>query len=1371
VGPIQQAGSRLVRVHIYGAGVYQVTTVPSGLGGQGIFSRLLRERWSQAIRRPLTNTCYDAACKSGRMKTTGRQFPPRGSLLAAMLLVVLPGVEAQSLDVTGTWVGVLNQPGATFAPVVNWTSNLTQDANGAVTGTSSGVAPNQPQYFHFESVSGQVTNNAFTFQEGQFLSRNNPPGSYWCLISGQLSFSGSGGNAGTLSGSWQSASCRISGTLSLSRVGGPATGVPLRFVNPYGSFVNANAALSPVSASSVRDVSVAAHAMSADGVSAAVAVYTSSSSNAATFQVDSGSGLSLSVYSPDFLTSPPPPRGVFQVTVQPSFCDANGQNCVFLALLWPPSMVPVAVPGTGVTAPVERTVTVSQLVGSSQQSVQATITIYPPPLLLVHGIWSSAKEAGFSPLSANGLLSWISGRYPHDLIFAADYGDFSYKSFDDPAIQSALLFRIASAVASATARGVVARTVDVVGHSMGGLAARRLLSGGSIGTVPYLMPSPVHTMITIGTPHLGSNLATQLWLNQNRTGIIPPVGPQPVQDAALVIDALCALDALLGSSHCSLGSVLAFLGKKVDTGVQSLQPGSSQLSALSANQYGAIVGTAPPDTVVLGVPIPGSTTEALLDALITAYLPGQTVYSILNGAAEANDTIVPASSQSSGAADKATVSGIVHSAILCCDTGESASQNVWTQVLYWLQGGKGPLPGSAQSISEFQPMATAGTLAAAATQPILDLTGYQQVPASSASLTPASNSTLTINSAVNIRATSSKTITELLLLQSVSDPADVPVYYVRQSPFSISFTPTRLGTASFVAYVLFSDMTFAVTRLDYRLQPGGSPAALNLMDPPLGGLATGASVVVHAAASYTAGQVDVTQAANYQSRSGTSAVFRVNAGGGIAATGPGEDWLDVSYEGLTVSTPIVVGPCSYALGPLNQLVANTGGTVNIQVVTGAGCAWTASGGSSWLVLNRASVTGSGAITLSVPANTTGAVRTASVRVANQNVQVTQAATACSFSVAPTRISAPLSGMSGTLTVTTSCPVVASSNAPWVTLTGIGSVLSYTVATNYSASPRTATVTVGTVAIPLVQAGSPVVQAVSASPASGNGLSQTFTFKFSSAGGYQSLGVVDVLINNVLDGRRACYVAFVPSGANSGSVYLVNDAGDAGGPYSGMVLPGNGTVQNSQCSITGAGSVVAGSGNTLTLTLPLTFKTSFAGNKVLYLAARDVSSNNTDWQALGVWAVPGSVSSGPAVGGVSPARGANASQTYVFTFTDPRGWADIAVSNVLINSSLDGRHACYLAIVPTSSTRGTLYLVDDAGDAGGPYAEGSGSVVSNSQCAINAAASSLTASGTTLTLTLAMTFDHSFAGNKIIYMAVRSNTLNSGWQAMGTVSIP
>src|SRR6185436_1635052 len=145
----------------------------------------------------------------------------------------------------------------------------------------------------------------------------------------------------------------------------------------------------------------------------------------------------------------------------------------------------------------------------------------------------------------------------------------------------------------------------------------------------------------------------------------------------------------------------------------------------------------------------------------------------------------------------------------------------------------------------------------------------------------------------------------------------------------------------------------------------------------------------------------------------------------------------------------------------------------------------------------------------------------------------------------------------------------------------------------------------------------VLQVTNPTPASGSGASQTITYQFSHPNGYQYLNVVNVLINNFLDGRNACYLAYV---VPSTTLVLVDDAGRAQGPYAGtLVLGDTGSIQNSQCSV----SLVSaqGAGTTLTLKLNITFKPVFGGNKIEYVAARDTGSGNTDWQALGVWQVP------------------------------------------------------------------------------------------------------------------------------------------------------
>jgi sugar lactone lactonase YvrE len=311
---------------------------------------------------------------------------------------------------------------------------------------------------------------------------------------------------------------------------------------------------------------------------------------------------------------------------------------------------------------------------------------------------------------------------------------------------------------------------------------------------------------------------------------------------------------------------------------------------------------------------------------------------------------------------------------------------------------------------------------------------------------------------------------------------------------------------------------------------------------------------------------------------------------------------------------------------------------------------------------------------------------------------------------------------------------------------------------------------------VVSAANGVVATAGVNPASGSALTHTFTFSFTDSAGFADLAVVDILINSYLDGRQACYVAFSPTGASSGSLYLVDDAGD--GNYasgSPVMLPSSNNLQNSQCTLNGAGSSVSASGNTLTLTLQVTFASAFAGDKIFYMAARS-NTQNSGWQAMGTWNVPGTASSGPGVSGVSPARSSGSGQTYAFTFTDTNGYADLSVLDILTNTSLNGASACYVAYVPTGVTTGYLYLIDNAGDGGyvtgSPMLLSSGGTLQNSQCTISTTGASASASGNTLTLSLPISFSSNFAGNQIFYLAARNNsTGNSGWQAAGSVTVP
>ncbi|SPF51805.1 conserved exported hypothetical protein [Candidatus Sulfopaludibacter sp. SbA4] len=291
--------------------------------------------------------------------------------------------------------------------------------------------------------------------------------------------------------------------------------------------------------------------------------------------------------------------------------------------------------------------------------------------------------------------------------------------------------------------------------------------------------------------------------------------------------------------------------------------------------------------------------------------------------------------------------------------------------------------------------------------------------------------------------------------------------------------------------------------------------------------------------------------------------------------------------------------------------------------------------------------------------------------------------------------------------------------------------------------------------------------LSANPAAGSGSSQPLTFTFTDPQGYQALGVVNILINTALDGRSACYLAYSQP---ANVLYLVAD--DGGTLLPGAVLTTAGSTHNSQCTVSWTASPVTAGGNTLALVLTVNFTTAFAGNKVVYMAARDSAANNSGWQALGTWQVPGGASATTTSAvGMSPASGNGLAQTvFTFNYSDTKGFADLGVENVLVNSALDGRHACYLAYARSINV---LYLVNDNGDAllPGQVLNTSGSIA-NSQCSVSWSSTPVSATGNNLTLTLGIAFAPAFGGNRIFFLAARdvNEANNTGWNTLGTWTV-
>ncbi|HYW47512.1 MAG TPA: FG-GAP repeat protein [Bryobacteraceae bacterium] len=300
----------------------------------------------------------------------------------------------------------------------------------------------------------------------------------------------------------------------------------------------------------------------------------------------------------------------------------------------------------------------------------------------------------------------------------------------------------------------------------------------------------------------------------------------------------------------------------------------------------------------------------------------------------------------------------------------------------------------------------------------------------------------------------------------------------------------------------------------------------------------------------------------------------------------------------------------------------------------------------------------------------------------------------------------------------------------------------------------------------VAVGTPAV--ASLAPVASSGSSQMLTVTYNAPGGYQTLGVVNVLINNFLDGRQACYLAYSQP---SNMLFIVPDNGD-GSQLTGTLMNGTGTLSNSQCTVTLNGSSASGAGNTLTLTLNLSFTSSFGGNKVVYAAARDIAQNNSGWQTMGVHGVPPLPSTFPNPVSMSPSSGNSLTATITFSYQDQNTAANLQTVWALVNTAIDGRAACYVAYYRPGNQ---LYLYPDNGDGAAAtniVLTGS-NTISNSQCTVSALGSQVQTNGSTLNVTLAIAFKPAFAGFKGVWMAAQTMGAaeTSAWQALGAEAVP
>ena len=261
---------------------------------------------------------------------------------------------------------------------------------------------------------------------------------------------------------------------------------------------------------------------------------------------------------------------------------------------------------------------------------------------------------------------------------------------------------------------------------------------------------------------------------------------------------------------------------------------------------------------------------------------------------------------------------------------------------------------------------------------------------------------------------------------------------------------------------------------------------------------------------------------------------------------------------------------------------------------------------------------------------------------------------CAISFAPSSASAGVNGGSAGFTVKApaNCSWTAFTTNSFVQInsgsgTGPGTV-NYTVASN-SGAARTGSITVENASFAISQAASGISSTapynVSVTPSSGSGSSSTFTARYGTADRTGApIEATYLLINSTVNGVGACFVEYTVS---SNRFRLLNDTGNT---WQAPLTPGtSATSGNSQCTLSAASAAATATISTsavsqLDLTIPLTFSSSFAGAKNVYLLAVNESQNlNSGWEAKGTWTVAPAGDVG--VGTITPPNGSGTEQPF------------------------------------------------------------------------------------------------------------------------------
>jgi len=548
-------------------------------------------------------------------------------------------------------------------------------------------------------------------------------------------------------------------------------------------------------------------------------------------------------------------------------------------------------------------------------TIDKPLSLERPPVVLVHGLWS-----GPNAWTETGFTNFL-GRERGFHVRLANYqcvppNDWSCASSFDPGIPIpankpvSAVRNVIERVRSILRKGEIAVTqVDIVGHSMGGLAARAYIKRPDYKKRTNFMRGDIHKLITIGTPHLGSEFATFMFAHQDDV-IYRTIHRSPPR-----------------VERIRLRDLMRRIGTPIDEGaIEALQPSSRALTAIGP--------TKAPGHAVVGNSR-ASCTEGVLNVLLQFVDAFTTVDGLLG---EDNDTISSTESQRGrlGPCTQATeVRFIVHTDKCPTDVSELESQDVRDSVLNLLRASVGSDAFADEWPSPSESVIIANSVRRGIASIARDTEAEQLSPGVFLT-SPAEGTVVHPGDTITLRAEPARDVSLSRVVFLIEESEIIPV---EGPPFEASFTIPEgfIGSRNIIVLTADSEGTLFSDDVSITVEPIAQLTSIEVMpqevnlsffaeEVPLLVLGTFDDGVQRNITSSTTGTT-------YRTLSRTASVVEVGPDGLVRAVGTGQDTIIVANSGVTtaVLARVQIANSPPVLTPIGDQTLDEGTVLEVPV--------------------------------------------------------------------------------------------------------------------------------------------------------------------------------------------------------------------------------------------------------------------------------------------------------------------------------------------------------------------------------------------------------------------------------------------------------